>query len=71
MTFITEESISFIVILGYINFIKLRRPTDNELLRFQHQFCIEGFIEDFEAISTASTTMPKDIVLDDDANKHY
>ena len=37
-----------------------------EILTFQNQFCNDGILEDFETSSTASTTIPKDIVLDDD-----
>ena len=47
---------NFIAILGK------RRPTDNQLLRFQKQFCNEGFIEDVETVSTASSSMPKEKV---------
>ena len=44
-----------------------RRPTDAELLRFQNMFVDEEDLID-DISSTASTTIPKDIVSD---NENY
>ena len=54
-----EVIIVFILILGHINFVTLkRRATDEELFRFQYHFVDEEDLID-ETNSTVSTSTPK------------